>query len=338
VLAFHCWTFGFYTPGSVGWAELPFSAGHLGVPIFLVLSGFCLALPYVGSDRKLDLRAFAIRRAVRILPPYWIWVLVFAGLELIQARVGAFQVRSVQPLTDPVDVLWHLGLIQNLSAEHFFRINGALWSVALECQLYFVFPLLLLLWRRPSVLLLVCGLLSLGGWIYAFASRLDVASAVGAAVWASPVSYLVVFGLGICSATWRSRSVFEGWLGSALAVGLLVGAAIADRVWANVPAIAMMLAALGTVCVLVSGSDSFVGRGLSWRWLVRVGWVSYTLYLIHNPLVSFGGKVLRPRVEGCALAGGMFVFAGLAVGLAFVFFPFLEQPFHRLAKRLSKPI
>jgi peptidoglycan/LPS O-acetylase OafA/YrhL len=337
VLAFHSWAFAFskvdQTPG---WFALPFSAGHLGVPIFLVLSGFCLALPYVNSGKtKIDVRRFAIRRAVRILPPYWIWTLVFASLALLQTRLGLLHVQSVQQVTDANDVLWHLALIQNLSANHFFRINGALWSVALECQLYIVFPLLMLLWKRPSALLAICALTSLAAWIYAVQGHYNPGVALGMVVWASPLSYLVVFGLGMAAAVWFRHDAGAGkkWSGCALA-GLVLSA-ILDRQYPAYPVLAVTMAAFAAVCVLLGGGDSPLGVVLKHPMLVKIGWVSYTLYLIHNPIVSFAGKLLRPRLHGLALAGGMLVFAAIAILLALLLFPILEQPFHRLAKRLA---
>ena len=337
VLAFHCWTFSFAPrSGQPGWMALPLSAGHLGVPIFLVLSGFCLALPYVSKGTAaIDLRQFSIRRAVRILPPYWICTIVFATLSLVQARTGALGVKSVQQVTDGNDLVWHLALIHNLSANHFFRINGALWSVALECQLYIVFPLLMLFAAKPVRVLAPCALVSASAWFYASTKGFDPATAAGMVVWASPLSYLLVFALGMAGAVWFKHDRDDGNMWSGVAIVALVLAALADHAYASFPIAAVLLAAFAAVSALLAGGGSPTGKLLELPLLVKIGWVSYTLYLIHNPIVSFAGKLLRPRLHGAALVFGMLVAAGVAVVLAMLLFPVLEQPFHRLAKRLA---
>src|SRR5205807_7495201 len=115
------------------WRHLLFLAlfGRLAVALFIVISGFCLMLPV--SRRELDLRGgvprFFAKRARRILPPYYASIVL--ALLLLPVRVGKW------------DLLSHLLLIQNLDPTRAVAINGVLWSIAVEWQIYFWFPLFL---------------------------------------------------------------------------------------------------------------------------------------------------------------------------------------------------
>lgn len=89
-LTYHCWLFGgkwvialpLERPAANVAAVLGF--GHIGVNLFLVLSGFCLYWPFVKAGRKPEpkLWQFAKKRCRRILPPYYAALLLCAGPAL----------------------------------------------------------------------------------------------------------------------------------------------------------------------------------------------------------------------------------------------------------------
>ena len=123
-------------------------SGPAAVAIFIVLSGYCLALPTLATGRvHRGFSQYVKRRAWRILPPYYA---VLAGTLLL--------IWLVPPLGSIHHVWWdhalpalrwgtvlaHLLLIQDLSGKWATNINGPMWSVAVEWQIYFIFPILLL--------------------------------------------------------------------------------------------------------------------------------------------------------------------------------------------------
>jgi peptidoglycan/LPS O-acetylase OafA/YrhL len=126
-----------------------FSHGHAMVTIFIAISGFCLMLPV--SRNGLTLRGsagvFFKKRARRILPPY------YAALGLSILAIVLSQPRGVRiayllaPLTF-LSIWTHLLLIHNWFLKVVFNLNGPLWSVATECQIYLIFPLMVVAWRR----------------------------------------------------------------------------------------------------------------------------------------------------------------------------------------------
>ena len=132
--------------------------GHYAVDVFIVLSGFCLALPVVRGNGQLAGGALSFfgKRARRILPPYFFTLAL--SLLLIWLAIG----RSTGTLWDtclPADdkgVLTHLFLVQDLARGENSKINYPLWSISVEWRIYFLFPLLVALrrrWGRPLLLL-----------------------------------------------------------------------------------------------------------------------------------------------------------------------------------------
>ncbi len=141
---------------------LPASFGWVGVPIFFAISGFCIHLSHQRS-RVSGYKVFFLRRFFRIYPPYLLTLLFFA-LVFPESRLhfgfitGHFSWMSIKQL------LSHLLLIHNFSNHLIGGINPPYWSIAVEAQLYLIYPLLLwfatrLGWRR---VLWITGLTELG--------------------------------------------------------------------------------------------------------------------------------------------------------------------------------
>jgi peptidoglycan/LPS O-acetylase OafA/YrhL len=123
---------------------------NAGVPTFFVVSGFCIHMSYQQQGRKWG--SFFIRRFFRIYPPYFFAVLLFA---LIYPLTRFDIVRGWQQMA------YHLLLIHNLRIGASSGINPSFWSIGVEAQLYLLYPMLLALatrmgWRTAlSVIALV---------------------------------------------------------------------------------------------------------------------------------------------------------------------------------------
>ncbi len=118
----------------------PATIGYGGVAIFFAISGFCIHLSYEKSSNK-SLTEFYKKRWFRIYPPYFASLVLFAFLfpttrYLFNSTSDFYQYYS--------EVL----LVFNLSKETFWACNGVYWSVAVEWQLYLIYPLFLFLARR----------------------------------------------------------------------------------------------------------------------------------------------------------------------------------------------
>src|ERR1700744_2531689 len=139
-------------PFWVGW----FSYGRFAVLVFIVLSGFSLALSPARDGWRLDgIAAYARRRARRILPAYW----AALAFSLAVAWLIVPQPRSGVP--DVLSVLVNGALVQNIVSAP--SPNTAFWSIAVEVQLYVLLPVLLLMIRRRGALALIAAVTLLVG-------------------------------------------------------------------------------------------------------------------------------------------------------------------------------
>jgi peptidoglycan/LPS O-acetylase OafA/YrhL len=124
-------------PMIVGWMLY----GHLAVAVFIVVSGFSLSIAPARRDWELGgVRKFFRRRAWRILPTYWA-ALAFSAIVygLITHAQTGHQITAKA-------LLVHATLLQDIINSP--KPNGAFWSIAIEAQIYLLFPLCLLIRRR----------------------------------------------------------------------------------------------------------------------------------------------------------------------------------------------
>jgi peptidoglycan/LPS O-acetylase OafA/YrhL len=253
--------------------------GRFAVVVFIVLSGFCLAASPARHGWRLDgVGRFASRRAWRILPPYW----AALAFSLVVAWLVVPQPGQAEP--DARSAIVHGLLLQNVIAAT--SPNRALWSIAIEAQLYVALPVLLLILRR-------CGAFVMFGAVALVMAGIGaLASPTFLAVAAPDLGGLFAMGVvaaGVIAASKRVRSWSWHWLALAAAVPVLAVIVWRGSVWtlnnsfwvdlALGPAIGCLLAAV------VTDKPAALVRILDSRPLRSLGLFSYSLYLTHAPIV-----------------------------------------------------
>jgi peptidoglycan/LPS O-acetylase OafA/YrhL len=321
-----------YPADHAPWWASPFIYGRFAVVVFIVLSGFSLALSPARAGWQLGgLAKFARRRAWRILPPYWA-ALVFSVLMtwFVVAQPG-WPIPNAQSVA-----------VNGLLVQDVFGVpspNRAFWSIAIEAQLYVAFPLLILAMRRlNAVVMLTCvaaPVCALG-----ICSALRVRTATALINQYTP-DLAVLFAVGvlagaIVTATDRRRAWPWHWFALAFAVPVFVLIAWQGSIWtidnffwvdlALGPAIGCLLAAVTTA------RPRPLVRALETRPLRRLGSFSYSLYLTHAPIVIavyYGFMVGRvPRGVPMFLLLCVIVLP-LTVLFARLFAAVFELPFQR---------
>ncbi len=105
-----------------------------GVPVFFVLSGFLIYLPFAealaGRRPMPDTARYLWRRAWRVLPGYWLVLVVFGTL----AHPGT--------LWTPVGVVRYFLLLQLFDYQTIYHVLGTAWTLALEMSFYLALPVL----------------------------------------------------------------------------------------------------------------------------------------------------------------------------------------------------
>jgi peptidoglycan/LPS O-acetylase OafA/YrhL len=314
------------------WASL----GSWGVDLFIVISGFCLAHPlFKSTDRSTpprDLRIgkFYTRRAWRILPAYYVAVLLFFVIELFPKVQPYLVGRPVNAW----DLTTHLLLIQTWFGSTIGAINGPFWSIALEAQLYLAFPLLLLFIRK---------------WGFTRAIGITVAVALAwfalAGVWGGmsishtfgpdlskelPARWFE-FALGVGAArlvTAPRRSDLRLGL-VAMVVGLPVALAGESLNSAMFRAFGYGVLAFGLVVTCAFLPHRVIGGNPVGRTVQKLGVISFSFYLIHQPALL----LMAPLVRRLHVSGEMELLLGMTVGVAvvtlaaWVYFRLVEKPF-----------
>lgn len=262
-----------------------FPAGFLGVDIFFAVSGYLMAGLYDPNG----IRTFYRRRANRLLPAYFATVIA-TGL------VGVFFVTPNTYGQIPPQLSFASVFASNigfwLSDSYFdkllFRPLLHLWSLGVEIQFYLLLPLLAAAFRKTRLALPLVAAASLAlCWVVLLKSPKTAFLWLPFRLWEFLVGYA-------CFAMYRPRlsSTSLSYLGlCALAALLFLATMPVDGLRQSIvyghPGLAALLAVLLTSVVLVMGLPGAVLDGAFFSGLRRIGDVSYSLYLVHFPVITF---------------------------------------------------
>ena len=317
-------------------AFFPFHIGWTALPIFFVVSGFCIHLTY--CQPRSDLKAFYIRRFFRIYPPYLLALLVFTFFYPL-TRI------PFTKLTYWGQFVTHLLLCHNVSELSIVAINAPFWTIAIEVQLYLIFPLILIFARRYSYAraLLVLALIEFSLQLFAVI------------VYEKPPGY---------APAWLRGSPFFfcfSWgLGAAIADAYLSGKPLAlmrihPLVWlvpgiltSTFPAYEFSFAffALFTASIITRHlSKSQVEERPSYlHRIIRItGIYSYSIYLLHDPILRAVVLFYKGRFPGIEHHPFLIFAAGASSWL--VIFPlsalmyyWVEKPAIAFGKRVLRAL
>ena len=148
---YHIWQQSWLSPAlKLGGRWLDFTpyvrTGYMFVDMMLAMSGFLCYLPYA-NERERPAGEFYLRRALRILPSYWLSLLVMLIFSLTDPAITDHGRTAL-------DLLAHLGFVQNLWAFSYTatRMNVVLWTLAVEVQFYLLLPLIAPLFKKRPLI------------------------------------------------------------------------------------------------------------------------------------------------------------------------------------------
>jgi peptidoglycan/LPS O-acetylase OafA/YrhL len=302
--------------------------GWLGVPVFFVVSGYCIAeRMYREHETRGSTSRFLVDRLLRIYPPYWAAVLLTAAINVASALVRGVPLSSPAILPDGLT-----GWIMSLACVELWfdraTFHLVAWTLAYEVGFYFCAAGGLALMRQT------------GRWWAGFGFwglLLGIALVPGVGSWIPLLQLWPEFALGgLVWLAWRG--------GRALPTRLwLAGGAIllttATAIWVT-PALALSFTAAGTCAVLLLTLrlwDAQLAALVPLRWLGWIGTFSYSLYLAHAPIV---GKFEALFSHVSVLASRPLVAAGLSclctLPLMWCYYQLVEKPSERFRRSTMK--
>ncbi len=319
-------------------ALLPVTFGWIGVPVFFVVSGFCI---HFSHQRSTDSRisTFYLRRFFRIYPPYLVTLLVISFLP--PWSYIPFNSRECV-----IQFLSHLFMVHNYGEHTFYGINSTFWSVAVESHLYLIYPLLLSIvhrsgWKTALAISITTeiGLRGFAAVQFAFSENHAPYWMIGA-----PVFYWFSWSVGAAAAdAWlKGRPLpFER-----IPLGLFPLLMVLTSFFKPLAMFSFVFASLATVSIirfLLDRQNRPGGTHEGWwmRHLGFAGTVSYSIYLLHFPVIALVPKIvgkLLPSHGGDPLLLMAVCLACWAPVLAgsWVFYQTVEKPSIAFGKRMLR--
>ncbi len=340
-----------------------FNLGMYGVLVFFLVSGYIIPS---SLERRGDVRAFWISRLFRLYPLY----LLVIALVLVAAIW--VPVREQVP-RDLSAVAAHASML--LDVVHTGGLADPMWTLSYEMVFYLVVTALFVrgAHRRSGVLAVVFGLVAVGAGLVLSAPLLPgpwpaivsgVAFVVGVTCLISGrFRTAAAYALGAMALVLMLFGSFVPWFGAAILAVMFAGTAL-NRWERGSGGLTPVIVAAALVAVApvwsiqagwwwvrpdvwittmaLAGATFAVGMVLRGRSLPRaltwLGLVSYSVYLLHHPLLRLLGAAvddLRLLSQGVRVATAV-GYVGVVLGLSWLTYRFVESPTQRLGRRVSR--
>jgi peptidoglycan/LPS O-acetylase OafA/YrhL len=317
------------------------SYGHLAVPVFIVISGYSLTIPVaLNPDKKLKggFGAYIKRRAKRILPPYYfalaLFIILIYAVPLLNIKQNTAWDSKI-PLDFP-SIASHILLIHNFNTEWISKIDGPLWSVATEWQIYFLLPVLIFLWKKFNLL-----------------TSVTIAVLVGIAVSAVFIPartmnfwFVGLFALGMLGAVinfskeqfWINISKTVPWKLVIYAGTFMLILLLVVSKFKNISPLILDTLVGSYVAVLLTGFTFIEMNELKRPWFLNIlnfrvcmnlGLFSYSIYLIHSPFLALINLLTLhvPFSNASRLMFMEIVAVPVAILISYIFYILVEKRF-----------
>lgn len=328
------------------------SYGEFGVAVFFVISGFCIHLSFL-RNREKGWFHFFNRRFFRIYPTYLIAAFAFSIPWMLSHREASLPLKLFQ-------IISHALALHNLDPRTFYTFNASFWSIAVELQLYAIYPAMIWISNR---------------WNWAVALGIAGGSEVAIQLWSaialafdgqqpptfiagSPFAFWFSWAIGaqLCNNYIDGKK--RNWLLSVPFPLIGIAALLAPLAKISSP-FSFMLFALATAVVIERLLSSnwrpcelkfqilhfgFESNPLStrlqstvWAHLSLLGTISYSFYLIHQPIVNLTRRFLLACL-GETYSSSITGFACLVLiyppifAISYVMFRSVELPSVQLGK------
>lgn len=296
---------------------------NVGVPLFFVISGFILGMPFAAAHlnhkKPVSLKKYFLRRITRLEPPYILCLLLFFALKIVAARGNA------------------TGLLPNLIASIFYVhnvafggpsvINFVAWSLEIEIQFYILAPVLatVFLIQKPagrrmvlfSLLLPATGMSRLVSAHPALSHSLLAYAQYFLAGFVLAEFYLYEGNRRQQKWPWDVVSL-AGW--PVFLAALVQGGSLVDWIAPWLILLLYIAAIHGIV----------MNRFVTNQWITAIGGMCYTIYLLHNYIVAGLGMVTERILPGypftTRLSVQFLLMSPVVLVISALYFRWVERP------------
>lgn len=320
--------------------------GFLGVDVFFVLSGYLMVSILMSQQDagRAFIANFLVRRVRRLLPAFFFVI----GVVLCLSWTLLEPVRLDGVARSSLASAMQLANMHFLRTETDYFGYGAqsdpllhLWSLGIEVQFYILLPFLVVVimkWWGSQALPRVFFSLLLASLVTAeYLGRYGQGSLDHHAFYLLPArlfEFMIGALVALKSDSWElPPAVSETIAGAGLVLVLASFSGISSGM--VLPGMASLIPCVGTAMVLAATrGNGFVARALSWKPLVVIGLLSYSVYLWHWPLLVF----IRHFNGGEIPFLGYLAFTMLLVLFSWVSWRFVEVPMRRVSWTRGKII
>ena len=313
-----------------------FSGGFIGVDIFFVISGYLITNIIINEldAKNFSLVSFYERRARRILP-----ALIMVMAACIPFTFFWFLPGDLKNFSESLisTSLFYSNFL-SWKESGYFDIASELkpllhtWSLALEEQFYILFPIfMILLWKSGKNLVYLA-------LIFIFVISFSL-SHWGAYNYPTPTFYFLPTRgwellLGVFASFYLHKKAFKPniYLAESLSIfgiSLVIFSLFYFDSNTPFPSAYTLVPTIGTLLIILFGiSGTLINKLLAKKFLVSIGLISYSLYLIHQPFFA----ILRYRFQAEVIESYFLPILFLITFLAYVNWKFIETPFRDRSK------
>jgi peptidoglycan/LPS O-acetylase OafA/YrhL len=307
-----------------------FRGGYLAVQTFFLLSGFVLAQSYSATQwNKRSLTKFAMARFARIYPAYLL------SLVLISWFVFEFLLKPGRSIAQKAAVVGNYAFVlQGWTGSLNVGWNTPAWSLSCEFFFYLCFPPLFLWLGRGGLTRVLAAL----GACFVVPILLSNAGVPG--IW-KPIHHLSDFVAGIATARIYGAMLQSGMAMKAsrrLGFWLTAGALAAGAAFIVYPHVLdgtvmtlnTVLRPLNVALLIgLATGGGFLVRLLSTDVAGYLGKASYSMYILHIPLLWWFSRYTTFRFGAAPPAWIGFLFMAAVIGVSIAAFEFVEMPANR---------
>ncbi len=325
--------------------------GFVGVDVFFVISGYLISSIVFSeiAESRFSVTRFYERRIRRIFPALFVMLAVlsvFAVIYLLPAELTAYSKSMLAATASGSNFyFWqHSGYFDSPTSYPLLHT----WSLAVEEQFYILFPLFLVLVRkfsptrlRLSVIILFCASL-VASVAIVFQNREAAFYMPYTRAWELLLGTLLSLGMFP-----RLQSAWQRNLATIMGIGLIVFSILFYTQRTLFPGLSALAPCVGSALIIGAGESgsSLIGKILSWRPIVFIGLISYSLYLWHWPIIvlqQMGVLLGESAITSHRMAAllpphrlNMIVEITLSLVLGILSWRFVERPFRNGPLRLS---